>query len=437
MAETTGVGLKAARGGEITSDSADIKDELQSWAVSTEAAVKIQSLYRSHRSRALQRNALHRQLLIDAAIAAGRHGTGQVLSYMWPRNLRTPMCLAIAAATDIAEVLHPDAAHAVQAVEALHAMYELQCASAGAEHSESRAMRQSTCLAYNAFAAHRIALNATKHVGLALQRGEALSKEGLFSSRLAQIELRAWNVSLQSEAAAAAGENQKATELAAQSIELEALLCSPLNPAAGDSTLSANLALSRSMYMTLHVHDQEGITQALREADQAACNCEGVCVLTTDLMPAAQFWIPKACIQAVVRHNCAVAAIQHANWPQAVELSAGAMQHAVTAVGMLSRWGATSQHRSGSGLCTELAPRFEQLFKLAIHAAATGECNVLVRVPAECRVESNRAEGELAHARTSLHTRDVQPELNLLPLWWLMCSSTNVTNVQCLQPESP
>ena len=33
------------------------------------------------------------------------------------------MCLAIAAATDIAEVLHPDAAHAVQAVEALHAMY--------------------------------------------------------------------------------------------------------------------------------------------------------------------------------------------------------------------------------------------------------------------------------------------------------------------------
>ena len=33
------------------------------------------------------------------------------------------MYLAIAAATDIAEVLHPNAAHAMQAVEALHAMY--------------------------------------------------------------------------------------------------------------------------------------------------------------------------------------------------------------------------------------------------------------------------------------------------------------------------
>jgi len=395
---------------------------------SAAAATRIQALFRSYRSRARQRTQLHRRLLVEVANASGwDDGAGQVFSYMWPRSLRTAMYLAVTAASDLFEVLHRDTAHARQAVEAVHAMQQLQSVAAGADDQHSRLLRQSACLAYNAFAANGLGSgwghDDPAAVTVALERAEGLSEGGMFTSSRAQFELKIWNLSLQSEAAVRTGDMQRAALLTEQLIEQESMFCSPVASLEQESGLVANLGLVHAMHMMLQLPGgADSGHEAVKKVDQAQSNREGECMLPTDLLPGARLWVPKACAQAVVRHNCALAALQASDWSKAVEHAASAMQHAVTAVGMITRWGVGAQQQSG--MCNSLVSRFELLLKLAVHASAAGACQALIQMPSECRIDSNRVESELANARFSLpDCGPGQPTFNVLPLWWLMCST--------------
>lgn len=355
------------------------------------------------------------------------------VSMLWPRSLRSTMYIALAAGSDLYDVLASSRSHGLRALQMIRGLREIRRETNGSFHPESRQLTQLLCVGYVGFAAIHVmdtsdddALGWTS-IADALERAEELAKcNGELVSRRAELELRVWIASVRYEAAVARGEMESATELAGLALELELLIGSMPSTEKHRDCGRLHVACARLALARMQAGEAQESTLQAAAAAAAAAVCDGKgeggrCTLYTELISecctaGSRVWIPKACVEAIVSFNRGASMFNNGDRTRAVQHAAEALHHGVSSVGVSSNAGEDQQLE----IEMDLVPTFERLLKTVTGAnVGEGGSTEGAEQMQRCKVELARVGQLLCRARTAgLGSRIV----SVLQLWWIYCS---------------
>jgi len=312
------------------------------------AAVKIQSVFRSHNSRMHQMETLHDEILGEPQRPSSALSGRVTLARLWPESLPGVRCLCFAATSTLAELLFPAVGpKSSHGIEAIQAFLAARVRKFGSQHPETHLYAEQLMLACNAIG------------GLHVLSGDVPIASRFFETAdqtecetppdfLAAAELRAMTNGNLSYAAVCRGDTTDALAYAQREREAYEAGGFRCGVVAADIHIAYALSLQGE-----HESSRDLLREVLDELKKwgDSVRAETKTMLGTETRGLLQVYLPRTCVEAVCMYSYVVELIACKAYGEAV-------RHACEALELMLEVFDTTKTAG-------VLPMFEHLFKVA------------------------------------------------------------------------